>query len=360
VANVKVIGGSVVNTAGVALVSKTVTLKNDDTNATLTTTTTNADGEWEFADRDETIRYRAEAAFGGGSSQVVVRKPASAEFDHLYANLSFRTAAAATVALGGPLTLPVGSAAAPSLTFAGDTNSGLYRAGEGQVALVANGVAELIAQPGGVVISGVLATNGQLAASDGTAGAPGISFTSDPNTGVWHSAEGTMTLVSNGATQLTVQAGGVVVAGVLATNGQIAASNGTLAAPGIAFGSDPNTGVWRSAEGEMTLVTNGVARLTVAPTGAEVVGSLVVTSGQLLLDGPLTVSGNTILNNPVTVNNTLNVGGTLNHTGTNIGFFNAGAGFRRTVTGAKGGNTALASLISALVNYGLILDTSST
>jgi hypothetical protein len=36
---------------------------------------------------------------------VVVRKPASAEFDHLYANLSFRSAAAATVAIGGALSV---------------------------------------------------------------------------------------------------------------------------------------------------------------------------------------------------------------------------------------------------------------
>jgi hypothetical protein len=70
-----------------------------------------------------------EAAFGGSSSQVVVRKPASAEFDHLYANLSFRSAAAATVAFGGPVsvlgTLVAGGASAPigELTLKGMASS---------------------------------------------------------------------------------------------------------------------------------------------------------------------------------------------------------------------------------------------
>jgi hypothetical protein len=350
-ANVKTIGGSIVNTAGVPLPSKTVTLKNDDTSATITTTTTNADGEWEFANRDETLRYRAEAAFGGSSSQVVVRKPASAEFDHLYANTSFRTAAAATVALGGPLTVA-----------------------------------------GNVTTQGVLAatpvtTNAFVSVVGGSAGSPFVQLRNvqAPANSEWVDltvdTDGSLLIravtddYATAGAWLSLTRGGAAVYHIVA-GAPLVLPVGAVGTPSLTFAGDTNTGLCRSAEGEMTLVTNGVARLTVAPTGAEVVGSLVVTSGQLLLDGPLTVSGDSTFNNLATFNgasvfnNTLgvvglttvaalNVGGTLTHTGTGLGFFNAGSSFRRTVTGAKGGNTALTSLISALVNYGLILDTST-
>jgi hypothetical protein len=43
----------------------------------------------------------------------------------------------------------------------------------------------------------------------------------------------------------------------------------------------------------------------------------------------------------------------------NIGFFNATAASKQTVTGAKGSNAALGSLLSALSTYGLITDSSS-
>jgi hypothetical protein len=50
------------------------------------------------------------------------------------------------------------------------------------------------------------------------------------------------------------------------------------------------------------------------------------------------------------------VGGDLKHLGTKAGFFGAAAVVKPSVTGAKGGNAALASLISALATLGLITD----
>jgi hypothetical protein len=41
-----------------------------------------------------------------------------------------------------------------------------------------------------------------------------------------------------------------------------------------------------------------------------------------------------------------------------MGFFGEGGNNRQTITGAKGGNTALTSLLAALVSYGLVVDTS--
>ena len=102
-ANVKNRAGTVRNAAGVALVGKTATLKNHVTDAALAAATTDAAGKWAFTGLDETIRHRIEVAFGGGSAQIQVTSPSSPEFDDAYVYGSLRTAAAATVAFGGPV-----------------------------------------------------------------------------------------------------------------------------------------------------------------------------------------------------------------------------------------------------------------
>lgn len=65
------------------------------------------------------------------------------------------------------------------------------------------------------------------------------------------------------------------------------------------------------------------------------------------MSGDLTVFGN------------LTVGGYVSHTGTQFGFFNAAPGTKPTITGSRGGNAALASLLSALATLGLITNSSS-
>jgi hypothetical protein len=49
----------------------------------------------------------------------------------------------------------------------------------------------------------------------------------------------------------------------------------------------------------------------------------------------------------------------LRHLGTTLGFYGATAATKPTVTGSRGGNAALASLLTALATLGLITDSSS-
>jgi hypothetical protein len=42
-----------------------------------------------------------------------------------------------------------------------------------------------------------------------------------------------------------------------------------------------------------------------------------------------------------------------------IGFFEANGTTKQTITGSRGGNAALASLLTALANHGLITDSST-
>lgn len=53
----------------------------------------------------------------------------------------------------------------------------------------------------------------------------------------------------------------------MGSGAQIKADNGTAALPGISFGSDLNTGMYRSAADELTIVTGGSASLTIVNNG---------------------------------------------------------------------------------------------
>lgn len=55
----------------------------------------------------------------------------------------------------------------------------------------------------------------------------------------------------------------------------------------------------------------------------------------------------------------LEIDGTLNHDGSTIGFYNTTPASKQTVTGSRGGNAALQSLLAALSTIGLITDSSS-
>ena len=53
------------------------------------------------------------------------------------------------------------------------------------------------------------------------------------------------------------------------------------------------------------------------------------------------------------------INGALNHDGTTVGFYNTTPVVKPTVSGSRGGNAALASLLTALASMGLITDSSS-
>jgi hypothetical protein len=55
----------------------------------------------------------------------------------------------------------------------------------------------------------------------------------------------------------------------------------------------------------------------------------------------------------------LEIDGALNHDGTTLGVFNTAPATKQTVTGSRGGNAALASLLTALNTYGVITDSST-
>lgn len=95
----------------------------------------------------------------------------------------------------------------------------------------------------------------------------------------------------------------------------------------------------------------GITATTLASTGAVTLSSTLAVSGDTTLSGALGVSGYTTL-----------AGGQANGDWVvfgNLGFYGTTATAKQTVSGSRGGNAALASLLTALAAYGLITDSSS-
>ncbi len=129
----------------------------------------------------------------------------------------FRVGIDGTMTTAGPMIAPAGTVALPSHTFSGDTNTGLYWVAADSIGVSTGGTQRFAVNNGGVAV-----TSGQLYVTDGTVGAPGITFNSDSNTGIYRSGADTMRLVTNGISSMTVSStNSIVIPGMLHVQGGI-------------------------------------------------------------------------------------------------------------------------------------------
>lgn len=157
--------------------------------------------------------------------------------------------------LAGTFTFADGSAAAPSVTFGADLDTGMYRVAGDIIGFSAGGTRRFVISGSGAI--GIQNDTGQIFNTDGTVGAPSYSFINDTDLGIYRI----------GTNQLAVSAGGTFYFSVAA--GQVNVENGarfftpdgTLAAPAWSFGSDQNTGIYRSGADQMDLVTGASLRI---------------------------------------------------------------------------------------------------
>ncbi|MEK7545874.1 MAG: tail fiber domain-containing protein [Patescibacteria group bacterium] len=126
------------------------------------------------------------------------------------------------VTLVGQMQLPSGSAGAPSYSYIGDTNTGLYSSGADSMSFVTGGAARtIINNVGTSIITGVLSLPA------GTNLAPSLTFSGDTNTGIFRGTADTISFVTNGVTGLTVSAtNNVVIPGALTVSGTLTSSGG--------------------------------------------------------------------------------------------------------------------------------------
>ncbi len=104
-------------------------------------------------------------------------------------------------------------------------------------------------------ITGDIKASSTIQSANGTATAPGITFSGDTNTGIYNIAADTIGFSANGAESARIDSQGIELI------------DGTAAAPSISFSSDTNTGLYRSASDQLSFSTGGVERFRIESTG---------------------------------------------------------------------------------------------
>lgn len=99
-----------------------------------------------------------------------------------------------SIQFGGVVLAATGSATSPSYSFTGDGNTGMYRVAADSLGFATNGVLRANFDSTGNFLMGV----GQLEANDGTAAAPGITFNGDSDTGIFRASGNTMGFAAGG------------------------------------------------------------------------------------------------------------------------------------------------------------------
>lgn len=141
-----------------------------------------------------------------------------------------------------------------------------------------------------------------------------------------------------------------IAGGNLISVGQVIAGNGSITQPGFRFAGDNDTGLYLTGDGNLAVVTNAGIRILVNDSGANITGSLNLTSG-LSATGNLT-AGNLLTNGIVSAASHIGsiVSVTANVTGGNIVGTHVGnlTGTTASLTGnVTGGNIITGGLISA-------------
>ena len=145
----------------------------------------------------------------------------------------------------GPVILAGGSQSAPSLTFTGDTNTGLYWQSDGEFRMSCNGILNT------VYTSTFINSAVPLRAPNGTAGAPSLSFVNDTDSGLYTDLTNVVLSVGGGNK--------VLVDGTrLQADCVIRGQSGSVSAPMYSFTSDINTGIYNPVADRIAFSCGGV------------------------------------------------------------------------------------------------------
>lgn len=137
----------------------------------------------------------------------------------------------------------------------------------------------------------IIGDEGQITLQDGTAAAPSLFFQNDPDTGIYRPAANTLGISVSGTQVAYFDQNGLTVpsAGVVA-GGSFHGANGNANNPSLSFSGDQDTGFFRHQPNEIGVALGGTQYATLTSTTFSVTPALAVT-GAGTFGGNLTVSG---------------------------------------------------------------------
>jgi len=147
----------------------------------------------------------------GGNNTVLTSNGTVPTWSSTTGSGSLVRATGATVAFG------VGNVTSPSITFSGDTNTGIYQMADGQMGFSSNGVNALAIGNATIDFNKIAVFNNGASASsiqfeDGSATAPSISFANDTNTGIYRRGSNNMAFTAGGSVPLYIKYGNTLYA----------------------------------------------------------------------------------------------------------------------------------------------------
>jgi hypothetical protein len=128
-------------------------------------------------------------------------------------------------------------------------------------------------ETGAVVFSAGLTSSTPILASNGTALLPALSFSGDPNTGIYNISSDNMGIATGGTLRWNVSTTNVT--STLAFLGQ----NGTSSLPSYSFASDSALGVYRISSNTLGIAAGGSQIASISSTGILVPGGATATTG---------------------------------------------------------------------------------
>jgi len=154
--------------------------------------------------------------------------------------------------------VPDGTVALPAYSFNSDPDTGLYL--EAGTMRLGFGGAQVVRFGSTSITSEV-----KIALPDGTAPSPTLTFADDQNTGIYSPANDEVAVAVAGVQALHITATAHQFFG-----GPVRFTNGTVALPSMAFGSDTDTGLYLSTTNQVSVASGGVQFVQVGATDVRV------------------------------------------------------------------------------------------
>jgi type II secretory pathway pseudopilin PulG len=191
--------------------------------------------------------------FSFGTENVGMFRPLLGEIGFATAGTErMRIDATGNIIIQGPaLQLQIGDAINPSLTFAGDPDTGIYSSGLDTINFSTGGSEAM-----SLMLDNDVEVKGQLEAADGSAAEPAYAFESATNIGMYR--EGNNLKFSVGGEKFFIDGTNDRLESAPGLNLRMRIGDGSAAQPAYSFTSDIGTGLYHASEGQYIFVSNGV------------------------------------------------------------------------------------------------------